>query len=88
MSHESALPEPLDSILNPATETAPRVEPTAGETVHEAMAQMFSKYPSRVFKFDWRMWRYSCTIDGKKVYATPYEYRRSRRIRFLTSGVL
>ena len=89
MSNESCLPDCLNELLYPESKNpAQSTQLSKNDIIHEAMAEVFAKYPNSAFKWNWRKWRYECTIDGRKVYATLYEYRKSRRIRFYTPGVL
>lgn len=75
-------------LLNGFPRPTPKVELSRTDILHDAMAEMFAKYPNSAFKWDWRKWRYECEIDGEKAYATLYEYRKSRRIRFHTTGLI
>ena len=75
-------------LLNGFPMPTPKAELSKNDILHDVMAEMFAKYPNSAFKWNWRKWRYECEIDGVKGYATLYEYRKSRRIRFHTPGVI
>ncbi len=71
-------------LLNGFPRPTPKAELSKNDILHDVMAELFAKYPNSAFKWNWRKWRYECEIDGVKGYATLYEYRKSRRIRFHT----
>ena len=74
-------------LINGFPRPTPKAKLSKNDILHDVMAELFAKYPSSAFKWNWRKLRYECEIDGVKGYATLYEYRKSRRIRFHTYGV-